>query len=74
MHPGPTAILICTMISIRTHSVRHTVSIGNRFPWLYITRDGCQKGRGEGGLHVSKERRDIKKGDEKRKGGLIHPS
>ena len=32
------------------------------------------KGRGEGGLHVSKERRDIKKGDEKRKGGLIHPS
>ena len=36
LHPVPTAMLIVTMISIRTHSVRHTVSIGNRFPWLYI--------------------------------------
>ena len=58
----------------------HTVSIGNRFPWLYInffslpdsdassqdlvfSRNGCQ-----GGFHLSKERGDIKKGDEKRKG------
>ena len=46
----------------RTHSVRHTVSIDNRFPWLYIvfslpdscvssynlvfSFDGCQKGEG----------------------------
>ena len=36
LHPVPTAILIVTTISIRTHSVRHLVSIGNRFPWLYI--------------------------------------
>ena len=35
LHPVPTAMLIVTMISIRTHSVRHLVSIGNRFPWLY---------------------------------------
>ena len=36
LHPVPTAMLIVTMISIRANSVRHTVSIGNRFPWLYI--------------------------------------
>ena len=36
LHPVPTAMLIVAMISIRTHSARHTVSIGNRFPWLYI--------------------------------------
>ena len=38
MHPLPIAMLIFTMISIRTYSVlnTHTISIGNRFPWLYI--------------------------------------
>ena len=37
LDPVPTAVLIVTMISIRAHLVlRRTVSIGNRFPWLYI--------------------------------------
>ena len=35
-YPVPTVMLIVTMISIRTYLVRHTVSIGNRFLWLYI--------------------------------------
>ena len=35
-HPVPTAMLIVTMISGPIQYLRYTVSIGNRFPWLYI--------------------------------------
>ena len=85
LHPVSTAMLIVTMISIRTHSVRHTISIGNRFPWLYINcfqslwfrciiiESGISLwwvSKG-GELLVSKER-EVKK--ERGWGGLIHPS
>ena len=36
LHLVSTAKLILTMISIRPHSVFKTVSIGNRFLWLYF--------------------------------------
>ena len=58
-------MLIVTMISIRTHLVRHTGFIlivfslpdsGVSSENLVFSRYGCQKGRGEGVLHVSKER------------------
>ena len=61
----PTVMLIVTMISIRTHLVRHTGFIlivfslpdsGVSSENLVFSRYGCQKGRGEGVLHVSKER------------------
>ena len=38
LHPVATAMLIVTIISIRKHPVLQTVSIGNRFWWLYINR------------------------------------
>ena len=36
LHPVPLAMLIVTMISGHIQYLRHTVSIDNRFPWLYI--------------------------------------
>ena len=73
LHPVPTAMLIVTIISGHIQYLRHTVSIGNRFPWLCIVSVSLipvshhricdfpvmvvkRRGRGEGGLHVSKER------------------
>ena len=73
LHPVPTAMLIVTIISGHIQYLRHTVPIGNRFPWLCIVSVSLipvshhricdfpvivvkRRGRGEGGLHVSKER------------------
>ena len=36
-HPVPTAMLIVTILSGPIQYLRYTVSIGNRFPWLYIS-------------------------------------
>ena len=88
LHPVATAMLIVTMISIRKHSVLKTVSIGNRFWWLYINRFQSpwfwciiiwdflmirvKRGRG---FHVSKEGRGYQEGGwKKREGGADTPS
>ena len=36
LHPVPTAMLIVSNWYLSGHIQRHTVSIGNRFPWIYI--------------------------------------
>ena len=80
-HPVPAAMLIVTMISGPIQYLRYTVSIGNRFPWLYISFQSpwfhyiiiestifpwwLSK---RGAVLFFKERGDIKKG------GLIHLS
>ena len=37
--------------------------------WCFVAIGGVKMGGGGGGVHVSKEKGDIKKGDEKRNGG-----
>ena len=69
-------MLIVTMISGHIQYLRHTVSIGNRFPWHYIvfslrdssvssynlvfSCDGCQEG-GRGCMFLKKGGRGVKK-------------
>ena len=84
-------MLFVIVISIKTiQYLRHTVSIGNRFPCLYInfvsvslipvyhhriwkfSMMGVKRG-GWWGLHVSKQKGDIKKGGLKRKGAADTP-